>query len=64
MEYDTDATFVIGVVIAGIIFSVVLFFVGLAIGERMGEGFAYKNLLESKATSFCEEDNNATLVDH
>ena len=63
MDYD-DRPFVVGVVIAGIVFGLVLFSVGIAIGERMGEGFAYKNLLEGKATSFCEEDHNETLVNH
>lgn len=33
-------------------------------GEAAGELRAYKNLLESKATSFCEEDHNETLVNH
>ena len=33
-------------------------------GEAAGELRAYKNLLEGKATSFCEEDHNETLVNH
>ena len=33
-------------------------------GEAAGELRAYKNLLESKVTSLCEEDHNETLVNH
>ena len=54
----------IGIIAAGFAVGAFLFFVGVLIGQGIGEGMAYKNVLKDKLIPPTEEVQNETLVDH
>lgn len=62
--YDDKVMCNIGIIVAGFMLGLILLGIGIIIGQGIGEGMAYKNVLKDKLIPPIEEVQNETMVDH
>lgn len=62
--YDDKVMCNIGIIAAGFMLGLILLGIGIIIGQGIGEGMAYKNVLKDKLIPPIEEVQNETMADH